>query len=69
MRVTVDPTRCVGAGQCVLTSPELFDQDDDGVVVLVDPDGTTDDRRSATLAADLCPSGAISLAEDTPGPG
>ncbi|MGN0120061.1 MAG: ferredoxin, partial [Streptomyces albidoflavus] len=35
MRVTVDSEQCVGAGQCVLNAPEVFDQDDDGVVVLL----------------------------------
>ena len=37
MRVEVDADRCCAAGQCVLTAPEVFDQDEDtGVVVLLD---------------------------------
>ncbi|MCB5165379.1 ferredoxin [Streptomyces bambusae] len=31
MRVEVDRDRCIGAGQCALTAPTLFTQDDDGL--------------------------------------
>ncbi|AOS63703.1 ferredoxin [Actinoalloteichus hymeniacidonis] len=35
MRVLAHPDRCVGAGQCVLTAPVVFDQGpDDGLVAL-----------------------------------
>lgn len=30
MRVEVDKERCVGAGMCALTAPDVFTQDDDG---------------------------------------
>ena len=36
LRVTVDEDLCVGAGLCVLSSSDVFDQrDDDGVVKLL----------------------------------
>jgi ferredoxin len=28
MRVSVDRGRCCGSGNCVMTAPEVFDQDD-----------------------------------------
>ncbi|GHF46412.1 ferredoxin [Streptomyces morookaense] len=34
-RITVDRDRCIGAGQCVLAAPEVFTQDDDGLVDLL----------------------------------
>ncbi len=38
MRISVDTDRCVGAGQCVLSAPDVFDQDDMGIVlVLAEP--------------------------------
>jgi ferredoxin len=38
MKVTVGTDKCIASGQCVLTSPEVFDQrDEDGVVVLLNP--------------------------------
>jgi ferredoxin len=64
MRIKADRDVCVGAGQCVLTEPGVFDQGDDGLVRLLveSPDGTA--ARTARMAVDLCPSGALSLAED-----
>ncbi|MFY1584143.1 ferredoxin [Micromonospora sp. WMMD734] len=50
---------CIGAGQCVLSTPELFDQSEDGRVLLR---RQPDDAGQARVAVDLCPSGALRLA-------
>jgi ferredoxin len=65
MRIVADTTRCVGAGQCVLSEPSVFDQDeDDGtVVVLVERPGGPE-LASVREAVDTCPSQALSLTED-----
>ena len=65
MRVVADTDVCVGAGQCVLTEPAVFDQDDSGVVALLNdrPDGEEAER--ARNAVILCPSGALSVIEQT----
>ncbi|GAA5187213.1 ferredoxin [Rugosimonospora acidiphila] len=65
MRVVADTSRCVGAGQCVLTDPTTFDQDEqDGTVVLL-RDEPLDSEVSARVreAVDICPSQALSLVE------
>ena len=62
MRITADTTRCVGAGQCVLSAPDVFDQDDDALVVLVGSPGA-DELELVRDAADRCPSQAITLDE------
>ncbi|MFI6472982.1 ferredoxin [Streptomyces sp. NPDC050516] len=62
MRITVAPDRCVGAGQCVLNAPALFDQDDDGLVTLL-ADPTAAQETTARLAGALCPSRAITVHE------
>jgi ferredoxin len=64
MRVTANRDVCIGAGQCVLTEPAVFDQDDDGTVLvrLDRPTGETADR--VREAVGLCPSGALRLDED-----
>ena len=36
-KVHVDEDKCIGAGQCVRIAPEIFDQRDDGIVILLDP--------------------------------
>lgn len=64
MRIVVDRDRCCGAGTCVLTVPEVFDQDDaDGLVVLRRPDPPAEVADQVREAADLCPTGAIELVE------
>jgi ferredoxin len=63
MRLAADRSVCVGAGQCVLSAPGNFDQSEtDGTVVLLSE--TPVDEAAAREAAQLCPSGAISLSED-----
>ncbi|MBD3003780.1 ferredoxin [Streptomyces sp. 5-10] len=65
MKVHVDETKCCGAGQCVLIAPEVFDQrDEDGIVVLLTPEPTEDQRSGAWEAAAVCPAAAITLDED-----
>ncbi|GAA3181435.1 MULTISPECIES: ferredoxin [Streptomyces] len=64
MRVTVDSERCVGAGQCALNAPEVFDQDDDGIVTLLVQEPGAADAEGVLAAADLCPSGSITVHED-----
>ena len=68
MRIIADRKRCVGAGQCVLAAPGLFDQSEaDGQVIvlgsgLVDPA----DEAAADEAVELCPSRSLTLGEDEP---
>ena len=64
MHITVDTSRCVGAGQCVLTAPALFDQDDDALVTVLNVEPGETERGPARDAVDLCPSGAITVHED-----
>ncbi|GHH94522.1 ferredoxin [Streptomyces capillispiralis] len=64
MRVTVDSERCVGAGQCALNAPEVFDQDEDGIVVLLVREPREADAEGVRAAGDLCPSGSVTVHED-----
>lgn len=62
MRVDADRETCVGAGQCALVAPKIFDQDDDGIVeVLMRDVHEVEDEQGARRAAALCPARAISL--------
>ena len=64
MKVSVDRTRCVGAGQCVRTAPEVFDQDEaEGLVVLVASRPEPEVEAWVRKAALLCPAQAISIEE------
>jgi ferredoxin len=64
MRVTVDQTKCIASGQCVLTAADVFDQrEEDGAVVLLDAEPSPDSYQDVRQAADLCPSLAITISE------
>ncbi|MFJ2744425.1 ferredoxin [Streptomyces sp. NPDC087440] len=62
MRIVIDTEVCIGAGQCVLSAPETFTQDDDGFSE-VRP-GAHPDSPRLSLAIQSCPVGAISLREE-----
>jgi len=61
MKVVADRTRCVGAGQCVLAAPEVFDQDEDGIVMLLDDAPAESEHESVREAARACPATVIEL--------
>ncbi|MFJ9893872.1 ferredoxin [Streptomyces sp. NPDC091280] len=62
--VRLDRERCCSAGQCVGAAPEVFEQDEeDGRVTLLVPEPGPRHAAELRLAADLCPSGAISLVD------
>ncbi|MFD2467963.1 ferredoxin [Amycolatopsis silviterrae] len=62
MKVVVDQSRCVGAGQCVLVAPEVFDQrDEDGMVVLLQENPSAELHAQVKDAAQLCPALAIEV--------
>jgi ferredoxin len=62
MRVIIDKSRCIAAGQCVLKSPKVFDQsEEDGIVILLNENPPEDLRESVVLAARVCPAEAIKV--------
>ncbi|WP_187370191.1 ferredoxin [Streptomyces boluensis] len=63
MQVTIEPDRCVGSGQCVMLAPAVFDQDDDGIVILLDDKPTTE-LDGVRESVKVCPGRAI-LSADT----
>ena len=64
LKITADRDVCVSAGNCVMAADAVFDQDDDGiVVVLVDevPEAEEEHAREAIM---LCPSQALAVLPD-----
>ncbi|MFD5766385.1 ferredoxin [Streptomyces sp. NPDC127049] len=67
-RLSVDRERCIGAGMCAMTAPDVFDQDpDDGLVLLLEAEPAAGDRAAARMAAGVCPAGAITVRDTVPG--
>ncbi|MGI5199849.1 ferredoxin [Streptomyces sp. CA-288835] len=65
MRVELDEPKCVASGQCVMASPDVFDQrDEDGVAVVLAE--TPDDELLDEVreAVSVCPAAAIRLVEE-----
>ncbi|MFD9357086.1 ferredoxin [Streptomyces sp. NPDC060031] len=63
MRIDIDTAVCIGAGQCALTAPEVFTQDDDGFSELVPGHEDGNGSRLVREAARACPVSAISVVE------
>lgn len=61
LRVHADRDVCIGAGMCVLTAGAVFDQDDGGVVVVLEE--MPADGPAVRKAVANCPSGALSALE------
>lgn len=64
VRIEVDSDLCVGAGQCVLTAAEVFDQRDvDGVPALIDSMSRREWHEAVREAAMLCTPSANRVVE------
>jgi ferredoxin len=64
IRIKADTGLCVGSGQCVLTEPAVFDQDDDGIVALLTDHPDDQTAAQARDAVTLCPSRALSILQE-----
>lgn len=63
MHIEIDRDVCIGAGQCALTAPNVFTQDDDGYSTLLP--GRQDGGGDPLVrdAARACPVGAITVTD------
>jgi ferredoxin len=59
-KIAADRDVCIGAGMCVVAAPTVFDQDDGGIVVVLDADVPDMELRQAVKH---CPSGALRLVD------
>jgi ferredoxin len=60
-RLRADRETCIGSGNCARVAPQVFDQDDDGRVVVL-PDVDLDGAAAAIeSAAEGCPIGALTF--------
>jgi ferredoxin len=64
VKVHADRDVCIQAGNCVMVADSLFDQDDDGIVVVLVDDVPADQQDKAAEAVRLCPSQALTITQD-----
>ena len=57
--IQIDRDACMGSGNCSFWAPGVFDLDDDGIAIVIDPAGAPDDK--VVLAAQGCPTQAIAI--------
>ncbi len=57
--VSIDQSRCIGAGNCVHIAPTAFQLDEENIAYLVDPASVDDE--TMLDAARSCPTNAIYL--------
>jgi ferredoxin len=63
VKISADRDVCISAGNCVMAADAVFDQDDDGIVVVLVDDGPAAEAEHAREAVKLCPSQALRLSE------
>ncbi|MEU1071281.1 MULTISPECIES: ferredoxin [unclassified Streptomyces] len=61
MRISIKDDVCIGSGQCALTAPGVFTQDDDGFSALLPGRADGGGDPMVREAARACPVQAISL--------
>jgi ferredoxin len=61
MKLIADRDACIASGNCMMVSEELFDADDDGVVVLRTDDVPEGEEDHAREAVKICPASVLRL--------
>ena len=61
MKVTVDFDLCASTGSCMQVAPEVFEVRSDGYLYILVEEPGEELRKQVEEAADLCPTGAISV--------
>lgn len=61
MKVNVDMDTCVSSGSCTRVCPEVFELRDDGYLEVLQAEPGEELRASVGEAAELCPTGAITV--------
>jgi len=64
MRVEVDSDKCIGSGACVIACPEVFSQDEGGVVILLVDSPSRALHERVREAVRACPAEVITLVDE-----
>jgi len=65
MKIIVDKNLCIGAAPCVAIAGSVFQLDEEGKAIVIDPHGADDE--TIKLAAEACPVRAIILIDEKTG--
>ena len=62
LSIEINRDVCMGSGNCSFWAPGVFDLDDDGIAIVIDPEGEPEDK--IVLAGQGCPTQAIAIFRD-----
>ncbi|HMR01486.1 MAG TPA: ferredoxin [Candidatus Gracilibacteria bacterium] len=65
MKIKIDRDLCIGAAPCVAIAPEVFELDEEGKAIVLDPKGADDE--TIKLGAEACPTLAVILFDEESG--
>ena len=63
MKVIVHTDHCIASGACVLECPQVFQQDDTGLVVVLDDEPAPELHDAVRRAMAACPAAVIELSD------
>jgi ferredoxin len=63
MRITTKPANCIASGACWEIAPEVFGQDEEGIVTVLDASPPAEHHEPARRAAAACPAAVITIEE------
>ncbi|MET8974872.1 ferredoxin [Streptomyces sp. NPDC004539] len=61
MRIVTTPSTCAVSSLCVYRLPAIFDQDEEGLVLLLNPHPTPAQEEEVHRAARACPTNSIKI--------
>jgi ferredoxin len=64
MRIVIDADKCIASGSCVMEAPEVFAQDEDGIVVVLQERPPVALHESSLRAIRACPAAVIWTEDD-----
>jgi ferredoxin len=62
LEISINRETCMGSGNCSYWAAAVFDLDDEGLAIVVDPEGDAEER--VVLAAQGCPTRSITVTRD-----
>lgn len=62
LEIEIDRELCMGSGNCSFWAPGVFDLDDEGIAIVLDPTAAPEEK--VILAGQGCPTQAISITKD-----